>query len=109
MDVWKNDYIKPRSRNNSIKQILHTLAWKSFLTENEIMEVTFGYNRNASRASNKKYADMLRRGMDKGLIKRIKADNTGVRSKYFYYLTNCEVGILKLVRSKFHLNIESKF
>ena len=95
-------------KRNSLKQILHTLAWKSFLTENEIMEVTFGYNRNTSSEPNKKYADMLRRGMAKGLIKRIKADNTGVRSKYFYYLTDCEVGILKLVRSKFHLNIEKR-
>ena len=50
-------------KRNSLKQILHTLAWKSFLTENEIMEVTFGYNRNTSGASNKKYADMLRRGI----------------------------------------------
>ena len=96
-------------KRNSLKEILHTLAWKSFLTENEIMEVTFGYNRNEDRSSNKKYADMLRRGMAKGLIKRIKANNTGVRSKYFYYLTSCEVGILKLVRKNFHLNIESKF
>ena len=96
-------------KRNSLKEILHTLAWKSFLTENEIMEVTFGYNRNEDRSSNKKYADMLRRGMSKGLIKRIKADNTGVRSKYFYYLTSCEAGILKLVRKNFHLNIEGKF
>ena len=96
-------------KRNSLKQILHTLAWKSFLTENEIMEVTFGYNRNTSGASNKKYADMLRRGMAKGLIKRIKANDTGIRSKYFYYLTDCEVGILKLVRKNFHLNVESKF
>ena len=59
-------------KRNSINQIIDVLKWKQFLCENEIMFVAFGYDRNDSRASNKKYADMLRRGMAKGIIGRVE-------------------------------------
>ena len=89
-------------KRNSLKEILHTLAWKSFLTENEIMEVTFGYNRNEDRSSNKKYADMLRRGMAKGIIDRVEMKNWRTsRSKYLYYLKENEVGIVNHIRGSY--------
>ena len=64
---------KEVTKNNSIKQILQVLSDFEFLTENEIFELAFGYYRNESSDSNKKYADMLRRGLakDKKYIGRI--------------------------------------
>ncbi len=81
-----------RKKNNSIKQIIDTLHQISFITENEIMRVTFGYDRNNTCESNKKYADMLRRGLSKGIISRVRMDNLG-REKYFYFLTENEKGM----------------
>lgn len=89
-----------RKKNNSIKQIIDTLRQGSFMTENEIMRITFGYNRNMTWESNKKYADMLRRGLDKGIIKRVRIDSWG-REKYFYYLPEQERGIVDLVRRSY--------
>ena len=77
-------------KRNSINQIIDVLKWKQFLTENEIMFVAFGYDRNDSRASNKKYADMLRRGMKKGLIDRMEWPSNAIkhgRSKFIYFAT----------------------
>ncbi len=101
MDVWTNDYIKPRAKRNSINQIIDVLKWKQFLTENEIMSTAFGYDRNYSRASNKKYADMLRRGMAKGIIDRIEMKHPANRSKYLYYLKENEMGIVNHIRGSY--------
>ena len=57
-------------KNNSIKQILQTLSDFEYLTENEVFKLTFGYDRNAGWGSNKRYADMIRRGLVKGFIGR---------------------------------------
>ena len=55
----------------SVKEIVNFLIENPFQTESEIQEQVFDYFRNETWESNKKYADMLRRGMAKGLIKRI--------------------------------------
>ena len=89
-------------KRNSINQIIDVLKWKQFLTENEIMFAAFGYDRNDSRASNKKYADMLRRGMAKGIIGRVEMKNWRTsRSKYLYYLKEDEVGIVNHIRGSY--------
>ena len=71
----------------SVKEITAFLQKNPFRTESQIQEQVFGYYRNSSYFSNKKYADMLRRGLDKGLIKRIiwkrKSDD---RALYRYYV-----------------------
>ena len=54
------------------------------MTETEIFKAAFGYDRNNSPWSNKKYADMLRRGMRKGLISRVEMDGLG-RARFAYY------------------------
>ena len=91
-----------KRKRNSIKQIIEVLKWKTFLTENEIMFAAFGYDRNDSGASNKKYADMLRRGMAKGIIGRVEMKNwTSSRAKYLYYLKENEVGIVNHVRGSY--------
>ncbi|CAB4138568.1 hypothetical protein UFOVP331_128 [uncultured Caudovirales phage] len=72
-------------KNNSIKQILISLRDAPNQTENEIFISTFGYNRNTSKFSNKKYAEMLRRGLKKGYINRtITKDKKP--SKFVYFL-----------------------
>jgi len=101
MSVWKNDYINTRSKRNSVKEMIEVLKWKQFLTENEITFAAFGYDRNDSRASNKKYADMLRRSMVKGVIGRVEMKRPGSRAKYLYYLKENEVGIVNHVRGSY--------
>ena len=101
MSVWKNDYINTKSKRNSINQIIDVLKWKQFLTENEIMFTAFGYDRNYSGASNKKYADMLRRSMVKGVIGRVEMKRPGSRAKYLYYLKENEAGIVRHIRSSY--------
>jgi hypothetical protein len=72
---------------NSVNQIVEHLIKFPFQTESEIQEDVFGYFRNETWESNKKYADMLRRGLSKGLYKRIlwkrKSDS---RNLYRYYV-----------------------
>lgn len=71
----------------SVKEIVEYLQQNPFQTESEIQENVFGYYRNETIESNKKYADMLRRGLAKGYYKRIlwkrKCDT---RSLYRYYV-----------------------
>ena len=88
-------------KRNSINQIIDILKWKQFLTENEIMFTAFGYDRNDTRASNKKYADMLRRGMAKGIIDRVEMKNQYDISKYLYYLKEHEAGIVRHIRCSY--------
>jgi len=81
------DYEFSRSSSNSYKTMVRTLEnWGSFLTENQLMLLAFKYKRTTEGPSNKKYADMLRRALDKGRIKRIEAKIKGNRSTYFYYV-----------------------
>jgi hypothetical protein len=71
----------------SVNEIVEFLIKNPFQTESEIQENVFSYFRNGTWESNKKYADMLRRGLSKGLYKRIlwrtKSDS---RSLYRYYV-----------------------
>jgi hypothetical protein len=73
----------------SVNEIVEFLKTTNHQTESQIQEKVFGYFRNYSYESNKKYADMLRRGLQKGLYKRIlwkkKSDS---RNLYYYYVVN---------------------
>jgi DNA-binding HxlR family transcriptional regulator len=80
--------VKRRQPNNSFVDLLRELKDNPFLSENELMFNAFGYDRNSSCESNKKYADMLRRLLRQGLIKRVEAKVEGCKAKYFYYLTD---------------------
>jgi len=84
---------------NSVNQIVEFLIENPFQTESEIQENVFGYFRNAPTQleSNKKYADLLRRGLAKGYYKRIlwktKSDS---RNLYRYYVpTSVKENFLK--------------
>ncbi len=76
----------PRSTYNSVESMIDALRSKPFLSENELTIAAFGYDRNRSGHSNKKYADMLRRGLRKGIIKRVIANVKGKRATCFYYI-----------------------
>ena len=71
----------------SVNEIVEFLIDNPFRTESEIQEQVFSYYRTSTWESNKKYADMLRRGLSKGLYKRIlwktKSDS---RNLYRYYV-----------------------
>ena len=71
----------------SVKEIVEYLTNNPNKTESEIQENVFRYFRNSTWESNKKYADMLRRGLRKGLYKRylwkMKSDS---RPLYRYYV-----------------------
>jgi len=84
---------------NSVKQIVEYLIENPFRTESEIQEDVFDYFRNAPSQlePNKKYADLLRRGLSKGLYKRFlwkrKSDS---RNLYRYYVpTSVKENFLK--------------
>jgi hypothetical protein len=71
---------------NSVNQIVDYLKQKNFRTETEIQEDVFDYYRNhpTTIESNKKYADLLRRAVAKGLVHRVgyKRD----RSQFVYFV-----------------------
>ncbi len=82
---------------NSVKQMVNVLKQFGPMTENEINQTAFGYDRNTSFGSNKKYADMLRRGLSKGIIDRVEVPSNAVnltrintkptRAKFIYFAT----------------------
>ena len=76
--------------NNSVHEMVDVLKRIGPMTETEIHKAAFGYDRNRDGGSNKKYADMLRRGMKKGFIDRIEWPSNAIyygRSKFIYYAT----------------------
>tara|TARA_R110000822_G_scaffold3826_2_gene16385 strand:- start:11 stop:799 length:789 start_codon:yes stop_codon:yes gene_type:complete len=84
----------PRSTQNSVESMIDALRRKPFLSENELTWAAFDYDRNISGHSNKKYADMLRRGLRKGIIKRVEAKVKGKRATFFYYIPDQEDMVL---------------
>jgi predicted transcriptional regulator len=81
---------------NSVQDMVEVLKINGTLSENEINIKAFGYDRNRSFGSNKKYADMLRRGMKKGIIGRIGFPDNALkhgRTKFIYFATKPEIQI----------------
>ena len=79
-----------KQKSNSVHEMVDALKRIGPMTENEIQKAAFGYDRNASIYSNKKYADMLRRGLKKGIIGRMGWPEDAIkygRSKFIYYAT----------------------
>jgi len=70
----------------SVKEIVSYLTEFPFKSESEIQQDVFGYYRKTSLESNKKYADMLRRGLEKGLISSVERRVVGTRSRIFYFI-----------------------
>ena len=57
---------------NSVRQMVACLKVNGAMSETQLLEDAFGYIRSTMghSISNKKYADMLRRGLKKGIITR---------------------------------------
>ena len=70
---------------NSVKEVVEYLKSNPMSTETEIQQGVWGYYRGSTWESNKKYADLLRRGLKKGLYSRVEIENSG-RSKFFYFI-----------------------
>jgi hypothetical protein len=73
-----------KQKRNSVNQIVEFLNKNNFSTESEIQKGVWGYFRNETGESNKKYADLLRRGLEKGLYYRVKY--TKNKSKFVYFV-----------------------
>jgi len=69
----------------SVKEIVKFLETSNPQTESQIQEKVFNYYRSSSYESNKKYAEMLRRGLEKGLYKRILWKTASDSRKLYYY------------------------
>ena len=79
-----------KQKSNSVHEMVDALKRIGPMTENEISKAAFGYDRNASIYSNKKYADMLRRGLKKGIIGRMEWPMDAIkfgRAQFIYYAT----------------------
>ena len=87
--------------SNSVKQIVDFLDTTVVASENTIMKAAFGYDRNNSRMANKKYADMLRRGLKKGLYNRAIIKVKGVRPRVFYFKGTKQEFVDDLIDSNF--------
>ena len=77
-------------KNNSVTEMVDVLTRIGPMEENDIHKAAFGFDRNNSYASNKKYADMLRRGIRKGIIGRMEYPENAVknsRAQYIYFAT----------------------
>tara|TARA_B100000519_G_scaffold59635_1_gene49858 strand:+ start:169 stop:465 length:297 start_codon:yes stop_codon:yes gene_type:complete len=72
---------------NSVKTMVKVLKDQGPMTETQLHNAAFGYDRNNNwLESNIKYAKMLRRGMKKGIIDRIEPAMKG-RAKFLYFAT----------------------
>lgn len=73
-------------QHNSVEQVVEFLNTNPLSTESDIQIKLWGYNRHTSYESNKKYAELLRRGLAKGLYTRVRLPIKGIQSRYFYYV-----------------------
>jgi hypothetical protein len=82
--MFRNHKVK-RNSQFEIVDYLETYPCK---TEKEIQEEVWGYIREESNEANKKYADILRRALQSGKIKRIRCKIHGIdkRKVYRYYV-----------------------
>ena len=81
------------TKNNSVQQMVACLSVNGAMPETLLLENTFGYIRSCMISSNKKYADMLRRGLKKGIIARQEIGPNFAKSlgynrntKFLYYV-----------------------
>jgi hypothetical protein len=71
---------------NSVEDLVYTLTKKPLLTENKLIQKSFGFKRGRDLGSNKKYADLVRRALSKGLIIIIEFKIKDIKSRYYYFV-----------------------
>ena len=62
-------------------EFIATLWPKKFLVSK-----SFGFKRGRDLGSSKKYADLVRRALRKGLISRIEVKIKDIKSRYYYFV-----------------------
>ena len=83
---------------NSVKTMVKVLKDQGPMTETQLHNAAFGYDRNNNwLESNLKYAKMLRRGMEKGIIDRVEIPSKAInltrintkptRARFIYFAT----------------------
>ena len=79
---------KNKEPRNSQQEIVDYLKTTKFMSESEIQEDVWGYKRGQTRESNKKYAEILRRALRSGKIKRVrmKIHSIDKRMVFRYYI-----------------------
>ena len=75
---------------NSVEDLVYTLTKKPLLTENKLIQKSFGFKRGRDSGSNVKYAFILRRALRKGLISRIEVKIKDIKSRYYYFVAQSE-------------------
>ena len=75
-----------KHNQNSVEDLVYTLTKKPLLTENKLISKSFGFKRGRDLGSNKKYADLVRRALRKGLISRVEVKIKDVKSRYYYFV-----------------------
>jgi len=85
---------------NKVRQMVACLRVNGAMSETQLLEEAFGYIRSTMLGSNKKYADMLRRGLKKGIITRQEIGPNFAKSlgynrntKFLYYAPDVEVEV----------------
>jgi len=78
---------KSKAPRNSQQEIVDYLKTTKFMSESEIQEDVWNYKRGGWE-SNKKYADILRRALRSGKIKRLRMKFHGIdkRMIFRYYI-----------------------
>ena len=81
-------FTKIKVQRNSQQDIVDYLKTTRFMTESEIQEDVWNYKRGESSEANKKYADILRRALSSGKIKRVRMKIHGIdkRMVFRYYI-----------------------
>ena len=79
---------KNKVQRNSQEEIVDYLKITRFRSEGEIQEDVWGYKRGESSEANKKYAEILRRALHSGKIKRVrmKIHSIDKRMVFRYYI-----------------------
>ena len=75
-----------KGKSNSVWDIVDYLKDNPGSSEGEIFAGAFDYSRGGSGESNKKYADLLRRALSKGLIQRAEKTAGFGRTRFVYFL-----------------------
>lgn len=88
---WDDTYSTQRMVNQP--EIVNYIKKNPGKTENQIMYSIYGYDRNNTHESNKKYAECLRRALRKGSINRQEVEIDGKKT-YTYYCESDSYGVI---------------
>ena len=92
---WKGRKCKPKRMVNQ-PEIVEYFRQNPGRTESQMQEDVYGYFRNETYSSNKKYADCLRRALNSGKLYRERID-TDKGKRFVYYATPNHLTVNQLI------------